>query len=149
MEVGKRVYYELLTGNIFLITPEMKGEGILQPTPEQDKALYLALADKNEDAYSFIDLEYGQYTQDFMECNGFRVDLTGEPTLVFSYPDPAEPEAPPVYQKPLTEKVAELEIQNNELMLAVAELAVTSEQDKIETQLAIAELATIVTGGIA
>lgn len=38
--------------------------------------------------------------------------------------------------------------QINELMLAVAELASANETDKMETQLAIAELASIMTGGI-
>lgn len=122
MEFGKRVYYELATGNIFLITAEMKGEGVLQPTPEQDKALYLALVDKVESAYSFIELEYGQYTQDFMECNGFRVDISGEPTLIFSYPDPAEPESPPQYQPPLSDQVASLKADNLTLMEVVADL---------------------------
>lgn len=46
------------------------------------------------------------------------------------------------------EKIFGLEIQNSELMMAVAELAAVSDQDKIETQLAIAELAAIITGGI-
>lgn len=53
--------------------------------------------------------------------------------------------------RPITpeEKIQQLEEQNMSLMLAIAELADANEQDKIETQLAIAELATIVTGGVA
>lgn len=55
--------------------------------------------------------------------------------------------------KPLTDsqRIEELEAQNAELMFAMAELASANEQDKIETQLAIAELATLVTetGGVA
>lgn len=39
-----------------------------------------------------------------------------------------------------------LKAQNTELMLAVAELGATSDQSTIETQIAIAELATLVTG---
>lgn len=37
--------------------------------------------------------------------------------------------------------------QLNELMIAVAELGMSAEQDKMETQVAIAELAMLVTGG--
>lgn len=45
------------------------------------------------------------------------------------------------------EQVTVLETRNNGTMLAVAELAMATEQDKIETQLAIAELANIIAGG--
>lgn len=48
----------------------------------------------------------------------------------------------------LKEQIIGLEAQNNGLMLAIAELAMANEQDKIETQLAIAELANIITGGM-
>lgn len=41
------------------------------------------------------------------------------------------------------------EDQLQELMLAVAELAASSEQNKLETQLAIAELAATLNGGVA
>ncbi|WP_019242203.1 MULTISPECIES: hypothetical protein [Bacillus] len=41
-----------------------------------------------------------------------------------------------------------LEEQVVELNIAIAELGLAAEQDKIETQLAIAELANIVTGGV-
>ncbi|MEK3993238.1 hypothetical protein MKY29_00635 [Psychrobacillus sp. FSL K6-2365] len=40
-----------------------------------------------------------------------------------------------------------IEDQLNELMIAVAELGMSAEQDKMETQVAIAELAMLVTGG--
>ncbi|MFJ7746773.1 hypothetical protein [Peribacillus sp. NPDC097295] len=46
------------------------------------------------------------------------------------------------------EKLLGLETQNNELKLDVIELASANETDKMETQLAIAELANIMTGGI-
>ncbi|MDF1507619.1 hypothetical protein PZE06_05415 [Robertmurraya sp. DFI.2.37] len=48
--------------------------------------------------------------------------------------------------KRLLEENALLKAQNTELMLAVAELGETSEKSIIETQLAIAELAKIITG---
>lgn len=46
------------------------------------------------------------------------------------------------------EEIDQLKQQNSELMFAVAELASANEKDKMETQLAIAELASIMTGGI-
>ena|GEM_PF-6405365 len=55
----------------------------------------------------------------------------------------------PEPETPLHDQITQLEAQNTELMLAVAELASVSETDKMETQLAIAELASIVMGGVA
>lgn len=51
--------------------------------------------------------------------------------------------------RPLTteEELHNVKEENMVLQLAIAELASASEQDKIETQLAIAELAMLVTGG--
>ena len=46
------------------------------------------------------------------------------------------------------EEIVKLKQQNSELMFAVAELASANEKDKMETQLAIAELASTLTGGI-
>ena len=53
------------------------------------------------------------------------------------------------FDRPLTsdEELQQLKQQNSELMFAIAELASANEKDKIETQLAIAELATTLTGG--
>lgn len=45
------------------------------------------------------------------------------------------------------EEIDQLKQQNSELMFAVAELASANEKDKMETQLAIAELAATLTGG--
>lgn len=44
-------------------------------------------------------------------------------------------------------EIAILKQENTQLSIALAELAQANEQDKIETQLAIAELANLVTGG--
>lgn len=51
--------------------------------------------------------------------------------------------------KPIDEKteIQILKQENTELKQAIAELGVANEQDKIETQLAIAELATLIAGG--
>jgi len=70
-----------------------------------------------------IQLEYGQYTQDFRECSGYHVDISGEePTLVFSYPDPNQPEKPQVFQLPLSEQIQEHSQRLADLELALAEL---------------------------
>ncbi|UAT29397.1 hypothetical protein K7T73_12380 [Bacillus badius] len=144
---NRRVYFDNSTGDIITTTGGFEG-GDVRYTIDYEFEIYSSLKDRSRDSVGVIDLDIGQYEQDFIESDEYRVNLETK-TIEFSYPDPSQPDAPPVFRKPLTERIVELESQNTELMLAVAELASAGETDKIETQLAIAELATLVTGGTA
>jgi hypothetical protein len=111
-----RAYYDKLTGN-GLKWYALTGGVYRIPTFEEDYATFIELFERNADTIGWIDFESGEYFQDFAQCNGYRVNpQTLE--LEFSYPDPnaTEPQEP-VYQKPLTEQVKELEQQNAELLL--------------------------------
>jgi len=112
MNIGRRIYYELETGNVIVDTGERMGD-VTPTTVEQDYDTYADLREYFPYAVGHIDLPYGEYKQDFMECTSYRVDPETK-LLQFSYPDPNAPEEPPVYQKPLTEQVEELK---NELSL--------------------------------
>lgn len=119
MQIGRRIYYELSTGNIILDTGERQG-AVVPTTIEQDFQTYRALAERVPETVGVLELEFGQYAQDFAECSGYRVDVSGEtPVLVFSYPDPNDPEAPPVYRKPLSEEINDLKAQNAAIILAL------------------------------
>lgn len=108
VKIGKRIYYDALTGEVVLDTGERKGS-VTSTTIEQDIQTYKALSERNRDTFDYIELEYGQYAQDFAESNGYRVNPETK-ELEFSYPDPSEEEPKdPVYQPPLSEVVADLE----------------------------------------
>lgn len=108
MEVGRRIYYDIVTGNVVLDTGERRGS-VVRTTIEHDINVYKALSERNRDTVDVIELEYGQYAQDFSESNGYRVNPETK-ELEFSYPDPNEEKTQePVYQKPLSEQVDELE----------------------------------------
>lgn len=122
MQIGRRIYYDKQTGNVILDTGERQG-AVVPTTVEQDFATYAALAARVPETVGVLELEFGQYAADFAACKGYRVDLSGEtPTLVFSYPDPSDPEAPPVYQRPLSEQIEELRAENLTALEAIAEL---------------------------
>lgn len=100
MQIGRKIYYEKLTGDVILITPE-KFNGIAT-TKEQDFAMYEVLSIYNPESVDVIELEYGQYSSDFQTANSVRVDLeTGN--LLFNYP---------VFEQPLSVKVNNLEAEN-------------------------------------
>lgn len=106
MQVGRRIYYEKSTGNVIIDTGERSGN-VRETTVEEDFTSYVALTERVRDSVDYIQLEYGQFAQDFTECNGYRVNPETR-TMEFSYPDPSAPVEPPVYQRPLTEECAEL-----------------------------------------
>ena len=106
MKIGRRVYYDKSTGNVLVVTAEVEMWGI-PTTIDQDFETYQALKERVRDTVGVIQLEYGQYAEDFAQCNGYRVNPeTLE--LEFSYPDPnaTEPQEP-VYRKPLSEELEE------------------------------------------
>lgn len=117
--VGRKIYYDKLTGNIILDTGEMMGV-VIETTIEQDFETYQVLKERVRDKVGVIQLEYGQYAEDFAQCNGYRVNPeTLE--LEFSYPDPNKPEPQEqVYQKPLTEQLKETQQAAAELTLLLA-----------------------------
>lgn len=117
MQVGRKIYYEKATGRLLVDTGERFGS-VVQTTVEQDIETFTALSERNRDSFDALELEYGQYAQDFAECNGYRVNPETK-ELEFSYPDPNEPTAPPVFQKALSEQIAEVKAKNEELTMIV------------------------------
>lgn len=73
---------------------------------------------------------------------GFYVVRTGEGEYELGE-IPEEPTPGPTPEQ----EIEQLKSDNLSLMLAIAELGAAAEQDKIEVQLALAELAAIITGG--
>ncbi|MEK4293003.1 hypothetical protein [Paenibacillus sp. FSL R5-0914] len=121
MEIGMRIYYDIATGNIIVNTGERSGD-VVETTREQDFNVYVALSDRVPETVGVMELEYGEYAQDFRECNGYKVNVK-KGTLEFSYPDPNEtPEQPqePVYQVPLTERIKNVESESAGMALELA-----------------------------
>lgn len=119
MNIGRRIYFDKSAGNVIVDTGERSG-AVIETTVEQDFQTYTALVERVPETVDWIQLEYGQYAQDFAACKGFRVDVSGdEPMLVFSNPDPNEPAAPLVYRRPLSEEMADLKAQNAAIILAL------------------------------
>ncbi|RKN74991.1 hypothetical protein [Paenibacillus ginsengarvi] len=107
MQIGRRIYYDRATGDVVVDTGERSGS-VVETTVEQDFAAYVSLAERVPDTVGMIQLEYGQYTQDFAEASSYRVDLSGdEPALEFQYRDP-EGNPEPEFRPPLSEEVADL-----------------------------------------
>jgi hypothetical protein len=112
-QIGRKIYFDKSTGNIILDTGEMMG-AVIETTVDHDFETYQVLKERVRDTVGVIQLEFGQYAEDFAQCNGYRVNPeTLE--LEFSYPDPNQNPSivpqEPLFQKPLTEQVRDLKQQ--------------------------------------
>ncbi len=140
--IGFKIYYEVETGEVILTIPEQNNAGAVETTKEQDFIMFGVLGVRNPEMVNFIQLPYGQYRSDFEIANSWKVDLkTGG--VLFEYPK---------FETPISEQILllrqeneELKVENKELKLALAESAEAQQQDKIENQVAIAELAELIT----
>lgn len=95
-QIGRKLYYDLATGNVIVDTGERSGN-VVETTTEQDFAAYAVLAERIPETVGVIKLDFGEYAQDFMECDDVKVNINGDAlTLEFSYPDPYDPDAPSV-----------------------------------------------------
>lgn len=141
MKIGKKIYYDALTGNVLVDTGERQGF-VIETTTDQDFQTYQTLIERARETIGIIQLEYGQYAQDFAECNGYRVN-PNTLELEFSYPDPNLPpeEQEPVYQKPLSGEVKDLEVRLAQNTAETLELiSILNEQQKVEQAQSNAEM---------
>ncbi len=109
MQIGRRIYYEKITGNVIVDTGERTGS-VVETTIEQDFVSFASLSERIPSTVGCLQLDHGQYAQDFVECNGYRVDVSGEtPSLLFSYPNSERSEPLPSLHQEVVEQEQELE----------------------------------------
>lgn len=127
-EVGRKIYYNVFNGQPIVVVPEMQGD-FVPTTMEQDIATYTDLYNRQRDSFDVLNLPYGAYAQDFIECLWFQVNTVTK-ELEFVYPLPGESEDSPVYRKPLSEELDGLKQENT--LLKAQNQALTERADFIE-----------------
>lgn len=130
--IGRRIYFDVLTGDIITDIGERYG-AVTTTTVEQDTANYKALSERHRNTFDFIELNYGEYSQDFLECSGYSVDPSSQ-EIIFAYPDPNEPEVEQPYRPPLSTEVDELKHEN--VILKAQNNALSERADFVEDLIA-------------
>lgn len=118
MKIGKKIYFDIITGQVLVNIGERQGD-VVRTSIEQDIDTFKLLSERNRESFDVLELAYGQYAQDFAECNGYGVNINLLSTLAddekhkaleFSYPDPNDVETQePVFRPPLSQQVQQLE----------------------------------------
>ncbi|MFX3672865.1 MAG: hypothetical protein ACE3JQ_00215 [Paenisporosarcina sp.] len=125
VNIGRKLYYDLLTGDILVNTGERTQSTLITTTIEEDIFTYRELSERNRETFDVIELPYGAYAGDFTIATGYRVNPATK-ELEFSYPDPNAPKEPQVFQQPLSEEVAKLKEEDLNNKEAIAELYMMS-----------------------
>lgn len=141
-----KIYYDKVTGEV--VWGVSYNQDIIVDF-DHDFSTMKVLNEREKESMELMLLHDGQFSQDFSECNGYRVNVTTQ-TLEFSYPDPNEPELPPIYQKPLSKVVAVLEQENSMIQMGMMEMTLyaATQDERLQTQEnAVMELSMLIAGG--
>lgn len=77
MEIGRKIYYELATGDVIQEIGEREG-GVVETTQEQDFASYVVLSQRVPSTIGCIQLNYGDFESNFAQYP-YHVDITKTP----------------------------------------------------------------------
>jgi len=80
MQIGRNIYYDKATGNVLVDTGERAGD-VIETTIDQDFASYTALQERVPESVGCLQLEYGQFFDNFLNYR-YHIDPTTE-TIVW------------------------------------------------------------------
>ena len=109
-QIGTKIYYCLLTGNVIKIIGDMQGY-VKETTFNEDIEIYAELKERDKDSIGLLQFKYGEYPKLSKNSTGVMVDLETK-ELIFSYE-----ELPAIQQEP-----TEIELMQEEIKQLKEEL---------------------------
>ena len=97
-QIGTKIYYCLLTGNVIKIIGDMQGY-VKETTFDEDYEIYTELKERNKSSIGLLTFKYGEYPKLSKDSTGVMVNLETK-ELIFSYDElPQEPQEPTEIEK--------------------------------------------------
>nr|DAF86616.1 MAG TPA: hypothetical protein [Siphoviridae sp. ctcx61] len=118
-QIGTKIYYCLLTGNVIKIIGDMQGY-VKETTFDEDYEIYTELKERNKSSIGLLTFDYGEYPKLSKGSTGVMVNLETK-ELIFSYEE--LPQEPTEIEK-IKEKISILEAENKTLK---QELSITQD----------------------
>lgn len=119
-KVGRRFYYDKVTGEIIYERPEqIYLTERHEITVEQDMTSILVLKQRVPGTFEVLELEYGDYGADFAEAQLKGIDPETK-ELRFEYPNPETPSEPTTPAVPLSKQLEDV---RNSMDSAILELS--------------------------
>ena len=121
-QIGTKIYYCLLTGNVMKIIGDMQGY-VKETTFNEDIEIYTELKERDINTIGLLTFDYGEYPKLSQSSTGVMVNLETK-ELIFSYDElPQEPQEPTEIEI-IQEKISILEAENKILK---QELSITQD----------------------
>lgn len=110
MQIGRKIYYDLVTGNVILDIGEREGS-VVETTLDQDFSSYASLTERVKDTVGVIQLTWGEYADKF----GVYYYNIVDGAIVWG--ELIDVNNPPVIPQPTNQEV------NNNVMIALSGIA--------------------------
>jgi hypothetical protein len=112
-QIGTKIYYCLLTGNVIKIIGDCQGY-VRETTFDEDYEIYSELKEREKSSIGLLTFNYGEYPKLSQGSTGVMVNLETK-ELIFSYEElPTPPQEPAEIEK-IKEKISILEAENEKL----------------------------------
>ena len=119
-QLGTKVYYCLLTGNIIKIIGDMQGY-VKETTFNEDIEIYAELKERDINTIGLLQFKYGEYPKLSKDSTGVMVDLDTK-ELIFSYEElPQIPQEPTEFEL-MQEEIKALKEEINILKTSISEV---------------------------
>ena len=122
-QIGTKIYYCLLTGNVIKIIGDMQGY-VKETTFDEDIEIYTELKERDINTIGLLQFEYGEYPKISQNASGVIVDLETK-ELIFSYEELPTPPQEPTEIEIMQEKISQLEEKINKLQNSISEMNLT------------------------
>ena len=121
-QIGTKIYYCLLTGNVIKIIGDCQGY-VKETTFDEDYEIYTELKERDKSSIGLLIFEFGEYPKLSKGSTGVMVNLETK-ELEFSYEElPQEPTEPTEIEI-IKDKISTLEVENKILK---QELSITQD----------------------
>ena len=121
-QIGTKIYYCLLTGNVIKIIGDCQGY-VRETTFDEDHEIYSELKEREKSSIGLLTFKYGEYPKLSKGSTGVMVDLETK-ELIFSYEELPTPPKEPTEIEIIQEKISILEAENKTLK---QELSITQD----------------------
>ena len=112
-QIGTKIYYCLLTGNVIKVIGDMMGY-VKETTFDEDIEIYTELKERDINTIGLLQFEYGEYPKLSQNASGVMVDLETK-ELIFSYDELPQIPQEPTEIEIMQDKISILECENKAL----------------------------------
>ena len=119
-QIGTKIYYCLLTGNVIKIRGDMRG-CVKETTFNEDIEIYTELKEREKESIGLLQFDYGEYPKLSQGSTGVMVNVETK-ELIFSYDELPTPPQEPTEIEIMQDKISQLEEEINKLKNSINEM---------------------------